>query len=134
MDKLKYIGVSVIIIGLFLLLKPVWAHGPDPVGTLMFKGILISVDAGKGTVILQDKKGKRYNVQIVKGSTVMICDLEGCHVGVGSRVFKEYKHTIPSGIPVVVDFDPKTGEVDKLDFHIDKGHPLDFHKWGDTEE
>jgi len=42
---------------------------------------------------------------------------------------------IPSGVPTVVEFDPKSGEVEMIDFQINSGHYLDTGLGGmDTEE
>jgi len=48
---------------------------------------------------------------------------------------KGYRYNIPSGVPVVVEFDPKSGEVEMIDFQINSGHYLDTDLGGmDTEE
>lgn len=135
----RFFIVSLLIMaGLFLLSQYglIWAHGPDPAGTIVLKGTLGPVDAGKGMVTVLDKKGKKYAIKLVKGSQVLICDAYGCHMGRGSNALKGYKYEFPSGVPVVADFDPKTGEADRIDIHIDERHHyLDMSLGGmDTEE
>ncbi len=132
-----FIMFLLLITGLFLLQSRyglIWAHGPDPAGTIVLKGTLGPVDAEKGLVTVLDKKGKKYSIKLVKGSGVLICDAYGCHVGTGSGALKNYKGGFTAGVPVVVDFDPKTGEAARIDIHKDPAHHYLHEIVGDTEE
>lgn len=137
MKSRLFILLLLLMAGFFLLLSrygPVLAHGPDPIGTIVLRGTLGPVDAEKGIVTVLDKKGKKYVIKLVKGSQVLICDAYGCHMGKGSNALKNYKYELPAGVPVVVDFDPKTGEADRIDIHKDPKHMFLHDIERDTEE
>lgn len=132
-----YMRRFLLMTGVLLLLGQhgiIQAHGPDPVGTIVLKGTLGPVDAEKSIVTVLDKKGKRYAIKLVKGSEVLICDAYGCHIGRGINALKAYKGELPAGVPVVVDFDPKTGEADRIDIHKDPKHKYLDYLERDTEE
>jgi len=139
----NYIVLLSLIAGLLLFLAPIqnlpaWAQVqkvPHPAETIAVKGFLVSVDIEKGTVTVETKKGKRYATRVIKESMVHICDVYGCHMGKGGAALKGYRYNIPSGVPTVVEFDPKSGEVEMIDFQINSGHYLDTGLGGmDTEE